>query len=476
MKFRKLIDRGETMQLINFSEGRFRLGAVALVAICASLLGVQSASAQTCIQDVWKAHGNNQNLTCSANDVRIAFADNIKDLQGNSLSRCISGSTFSFIADFHVNLTADTRYDIGLYFATDGDSNHNGAITGACSANVITAKDPQTGLGSANFVQLDAAPDTCGDINSTHNPQVVTVRVDNVLCQDSDGDGKLNLPNCTTWRQPGSNEVCQVVNDAYPGSPSKCNCDIGFNVPIIVETGTINVTKDVTNPANATLPEPGGEFTYRVGVTSQASFTNVILDRICDDQYGLVAKVVSAPNCPAGSLGTINSTTCVLPQTLTPGSSYSCTFKATASTSVTDTVTVFGHDSSNNPVQGSDSAQVFVSDVLPTASVVKSLNSLQCAIVRYGVRVNNLDPVESLNLSALSDNGFGDITTVHGDVVATTCSVPRSIAVTGNYTCTFDAKFCGSSHTDKVTGTLNDNDGNTINQDSNSLTVNVSAQ
>jgi plastocyanin len=33
-----------------------------------------------------------------------------------------------------------------------------------------------------------------------------------------------------------------------------------------------------------------------------------------------------------------------------------------------------------------------------------------------------------------------------------------------------------SSHTDKVTGTLNDNDGNTINRESNEVTVNVSAQ
>jgi plastocyanin len=33
-----------------------------------------------------------------------------------------------------------------------------------------------------------------------------------------------------------------------------------------------------------------------------------------------------------------------------------------------------------------------------------------------------------------------------------------------------------SSHTDKVTGTLNDNDGNTINRESNEVTVNVSGQ
>src|SRR5689334_1238216 len=43
----------------------------------ALLFGPQEASAQTCINDVWKAHGNNQNVTCTANDVTLASATNI---------------------------------------------------------------------------------------------------------------------------------------------------------------------------------------------------------------------------------------------------------------------------------------------------------------------------------------------------------------------------------------------------------------
>lgn len=417
-------------------------------------------------------------LTCTANDVRIARASNIRDVQGNPLSQCVSGQPFSFIADFTVQLTAQTRYDIGLYFATDGDSNHDGALTGTCDVNKIT---PLAGtpvpLGSANYINLDSPPDSCGDItnDAVHDPQLVTMRVDNVLCQDTDADGYLNLPNCTSWRQPGSNEVCLTELDVFPGSPSKCNCDIGFNVPIFVETGTISVTKDASP---ASRPEPGGEFTFSVSVTNTAQFTSLTLDRICDDRFGTIAKVAAVDDCATGSIGTKNSTDCSVPQSLAPAGSYSCSFTATVSgepQTVTDTVTVSGHDQNNKPVQGSDSAQVVIADVAPSALVIKSLNSLRCATVRYAVQVNNTGTSESLTLSALNDSGFGALTSVHGDVEATTCSVPQTIAAGGSYNCTFDAKFCGASHTDTVTGSLNDNEGTAINRDSNSLTVNVNA-
>src|SRR5207247_3796700 len=105
------------------------LGALVLGGL---LLGAQPASAQTCIQQGTKS------LVCTANDIQVAFANNIRDTSGNPLGQCTSGDTFSFIADFHVTTTASTRYDIGLYFATDGDPNGDGARTGVCSANIIT--------------------------------------------------------------------------------------------------------------------------------------------------------------------------------------------------------------------------------------------------------------------------------------------------------------------------------------------------
>src|ERR1051325_5119064 len=328
------------------------------LSLIAILLGSRSAPAATgtCIQDVWSAHGNKQSLVCTSNDVRVAKASNIRDVSGSPLSQCTNGTTFSFIADFEVDLGAQARYDIGLYFATDGDSNHNGAISGTCDANII---GPQitvqnVTLGAANFVNLDNPGnvnpngDQCGDIDSAHNPQVVTVRVDNVLCQ-AGPNGDLSLPNCTSWREPGANQVCKTANDAFPGSPSKCNCEPGFTVPIFVEAGSISVNKSVIDPANATIAEPGGQFTYKVKVHNLATVTSVTLHRICDDQYGTIfddgsnVSINGKAACDPGLTGSIDSTTCSLPQTLAGGGEYDCTFKATYSpgtaAALTDTVT-----------------------------------------------------------------------------------------------------------------------------------------
>jgi hypothetical protein len=230
---------------------------------------------------------------------------------------------------------------------------------------------------------------------------------------------------------------------------------------------------------------------------------DVTIDRICDDRFGEIARVATAPACPDGTVGTANSTTCVVPQTLTPSGMYSCQFSAdftgNAGDMLTDTVTFFGADQNGAPVQDGDSAMVEISDVAPMAQVLKSFDSLQCASVRYEVEVRNTSTVELLDLTALSDNGFGDITMVQGDVLGTTCGVAAGIGtLTGQggagelpaslltddgaaggsdtYTCQFDAQFCNaSSHMDIVTGTLQDDELNSIDEMSNELTVNVSA-
>jgi hypothetical protein len=120
--------------------------------------------------------------------------------------------------------------------------------------------------------------------------------------------------------------------------------------------------------------------------------------------------------------------------------------------------------------------------VFPTAKVTKTFDSLQCSTVRYAVKVENLDTAESLTLTALNDDkvgGNGDLTSLHNNVLGTTCGVTgpglgtmsgltgsgalSTIAVSGNYSCKFDAKTCTTGQqTDVVTATLNDNDGNTI--------------
>jgi hypothetical protein len=116
---------------------------------------------------------------------------------------------------------------------TDGDPNHDRARSGG-APSTSRSEEHEHRTGSTNFVSLDG--DGCGDINTANNPQIDTVRVDNVLCQDSDGDGLLNLPNCTSWSQ-NSGIVCATPDNPVPGSPSKCSCDIAFNIGSVSRRG-----------------------------------------------------------------------------------------------------------------------------------------------------------------------------------------------------------------------------------------------
>ena len=172
-----------------------------------------------CAQDVAGFH-----LNCTANDVSLFGASNITILDDGCVSQ---DDTVTFTANFQVDLTAEARYDLGIWFADDGDPNGDGAKTGTCTV-ATPAYEPDL-----PWVDLDGGGDTCGDIDDDHNPLFPTITL-TVKCSDSDGDGKLNLPYLTSWRIPGANELCTSPEQAFPGTPSKCKSDTGFQVDIDV--------------------------------------------------------------------------------------------------------------------------------------------------------------------------------------------------------------------------------------------------
>jgi len=426
-------------------------------------------------------------LNCTANDISVARALSVTP------SKCTAGTTIDLTATFQVNVTANARYDAAFFFRIDGGANargDGGSATGKCS---MTQLDPAVSPAQ----QIDG--DSCGDLNAGVYTNV-TFTIPGVLCQDTDNDGFLNLPNCTSWHSNQGTACNRTDNnpfDANPDTKSKCKCDDTFQVPVTVEKGSITVTKDVTgNASNTTpyssLPEPGGQFEYTIGVSNDASVVSVTVDRICDDRYGLIAKVASAAACPAGTVGTVDTTDCAVPQTLQPsgqtGHSYSCHFKGTfngnSGDSLTDTVTFFGHDQNNSGVQGSDTASVSITNIAPNANVIKSFVSLACADVNYHVKVYNTDSGDaSITLTSLLDDKFGNITLTKNStpvanpkINSTTCSVPQTIAK-GNlpYECDFQAHFCTASNTDTITAVVGDDENGSASPTSNSVTVNVCA-
>src|SRR5438046_1663818 len=135
--------------------------------------GREEVTADVCRPTNYTAHGKTQSLNCTANDVRVAEVTNITIQSGGechlvngvNTCTCTANQPVTFTADYKVVLTAQARYDIGIYFSTDGDTNGDGALTGQCKLTTLTATN------SDNFVNLDTGADACGDIDAAHNPQ-----------------------------------------------------------------------------------------------------------------------------------------------------------------------------------------------------------------------------------------------------------------------------------------------------------------
>jgi hypothetical protein len=455
-----------------------------VLAVGGLLLGAQPASAQTCIQDVWQAHGNKQNLTCTANDVTLSEATDINIVTGGScdpetgVCKCFAGQTVTFTAKFRMDLTADTRYDVGFYIATDDDPNNDGAITGQCTATASLVGNTPAG----NFINLDTGEDVCGDItgplNTAHNPLFVSAEI-TAECPTGAGE-QLLLPFCTTWRQPGSNEVClgtgngTTTNDVYPGSPSKCNCGT-LALDIFSEDASLTVTKDALTTS---VPETGGSATYSVKVKNDGLALPLTLTSLTDDPYGDITTVhdaVTATTCVAEEPD--DPATCAVGAEIAAGEECSCTFTANVPPgdfpgSFPDEVTGCGTNATSpTPVCDHDPAEVPYSDVQQPPTLTKAATSTQCQIdVTYNVVVTNGSAQDALTLNTLSDDVYGDITQVQGDVISTTCgqaapagpgTLPFVIAASGNYSCSFVGRInsCDTTVHDTVTGGAADDDG-----------------
>lgn len=408
------------------------------------------------------------------------------DADGNSDAsmcgdRCAyPGDTTQFSTTFIFELSAQERYDVGAYFETALDSAKDGALTGHCA--IITLPEDETAFtrpdgSTGNFVDLDTnckggkcpqPDDLCGDIDNANNPIYYDMKGAKTVgytitatCIDDNNDGLLDLPSCTSWRQSGANEVCTDGNDAFPGSPSKCNCDPDFGIPIDIPPATIKVDK-VASPTEIFESVNGTDVKFTVTVTNQSPFAEVTLNSLIDNPYGDITQVggsITATDCKAVTIYALNDTD----PNHTPKGSYTCAFtatvKGTAVQTVTDVVTVKGVDENGNPVEDDDDAQVKIKDVPATISITKTPTPGSIAenggTIKYDLKVTNTSTVDTLEVTSLVDDKFGLLAVAAGVILdpappATTatnitCSLPQTLAPKGTYSCSFNGAVTGNA-------------------------------
>jgi hypothetical protein len=220
---------------------------------------------------------------------------------------------------------------------------------------------------------------------------------------------------------------------------------------------SIDVVKTAT-PDN--VDEPGGSVVYTVDVENTSPVDMVTIDSVIDDIYGNVCDAANP---------LIISTTCVLPQVLGVGDIYSFTFEAmvmgNANDVITDVVTASGVDDDGVPVSDSDDATVTINDITLARPIVvtKTADPIEVNApggdVTYTVTIENLSAVDTMFISSLIDDIYGDLNG-KGD-----CSVPQTIPPLGSYTCSFIEPVSGSGGdviTDIVTASGFDDDGNPV--------------
>lgn len=459
-----------------------------------------TVTGEICMQKVFGAPVNSKNqVNCTANDISLAKTLSV------SPASCTEGETFDLMATFAVNVTANSRFDAGIFFRVDGGLNARGDGPDAGGTCSLSALDPEM---SDDPMILSLDKDSCGDFNA--GSKTVTLMIPDVLCSDPDHDHYLNLPYCTSWH---SNQAtfCSIDDakdddqdllfsefewdDASyfkPDTKSKCVCDDHYSVPVAVEAAKIEVVKSVAeNDADLELTEPGGDVPFTVTVTNLSKFESVTIKELVDDVYGDLLD----PNNDNQWLvdnGCLGMYDVVLEPAGDPNDSATCVFTGEvygdAPYTHHDIVEVKAIQSGNDAeVSDADDANVHILNTASAPTVTKAVDDCQIVTmnVTYTVSVANPSTFEELALTGLTDDKFGDIMDSHepydayGKVVSTTCGphvIPKK--VDGNddniYTCNFVGEIakvaCDLTHDNVVTAETDD-DGNMTETPSNTATL-----
>ncbi len=177
--------------------------------------GVNYEFGNFCVDD-YKPGSN-----CTANDVRIAsLTPRLSDV-------CLAvGDTATVRFKAEIVAGSQSRYDIGLFIATDGGSAQTGNSCYHDFLQPVTTGTPDLINGYGPFREIEGADaDMCGDAVQNESNFYFTQAEVTFPCTDADSDGIVDpISTCLSWDNNVSG-VCTTVKDAFPGTVAKCRCE-----------------------------------------------------------------------------------------------------------------------------------------------------------------------------------------------------------------------------------------------------------
>jgi uncharacterized repeat protein (TIGR01451 family) len=375
---------------------------------------------------------------------------------GGTYSCSFSGAVAGNAGSSHTDVvTASGTDDDGNPVADDDDATVT--ISNLPSSILVTKSATPTSLpepgGNATF---DVTVKNMSAVDSV----TITSLSDDVY-GNLDGKGSCDVPQTLA---PGASYSCSF-SGAVSGNAGSSHTDVvtasgtdDDGNPVVDDDDATVTISDlassilVTKTADPTsLPEPGGNASFSVTVKNTSATDSVTITSLSDDVYGNLD----------------NKGTCDVPFTLAPGASYDCAFtgavSGNAGSSHTDVVTASGTDDDGNPVSDHDDAAVRITDTASSIVVTKTATPTSLpepgGSATFDVKVENTSAVDSVTISSLSDDVYGNLDGKGS------CDVPQTIAAGGSYSCSFSGAVsgnAGSSHTDVVTASGTDDDGNQL--------------
>lgn len=310
------------------------------------------------------------------------------------------------------------------------------------------------------------------DLTSTGGPITATT-CDALVGTVLEPSGPAASASCTftaTIDGDDGDVVADVVTVvALDGSETEATDDDDASVSVTAVAPTIEVAK---TPSVASIAEPGGVVAYEVEVTNTGD-EPVEIDAITDALEGAPSVDVtqSAPPVDAGTCATF------VGRTIAPGNSASCTFSIAhvvdradlPDGDLDDTVTVVASDDDGSTADTA-SAEVLVTDVVPTISVTKTASPTtvaetapgQTRPVDFVVTIDNTSP-EPVTIDSIVDAVGGGAPVAVGGTCA--ALVGTTLAAQGTTSCTFTLGVGGDVSdviTDVVTVQVSDDDGNQV--------------